>query len=70
MVKYPVFRKRNRTIWLEMENPGDSWGVIAEESPNRQGHWDRNTIRVPIEGLRNAVAKVTIQHEVVGMRLK
>lgn len=64
MIRYQVFRKRNKAIWLEVENPGDSWGRLVEEARNNQGEWVGSAIRVPVEGLRNAVSKVTIRHEV------
>lgn len=63
MIKYQVHRKRGRIVWLEVEG-NDTWGWLSEEIRNKQGWWDRSAIRVPIEGLRDAVARVTIQHEV------
>lgn len=62
MLKYEVLRGRKRTIWLEVEEQG--WAWLVEESMVRTGAWDRFAIRVPVEGLRKALAQVTIQHEV------
>jgi len=60
MIKYEVFRKRGKVIWLEVHG---SWGQLVEET-RKQDCWEANTIRVPLEGLRNALARITIQHEV------
>ena len=57
-----MFKKRNERIWLEVE--GGTWAILVREVRVAAGMWDKQFIRVPIDGLRNAVAKVTIQHEV------
>lgn len=62
MKKYEVLKRKNKAIWLEEEELG--WAWLVEETKLRKGAWDRFAIRVPIEGLRRALAQVTIQHEV------
>lgn len=62
MIKYEVQGGKKRRVWLETEELG--WAWLVEETKLRQGAWDRHAIRVPIEGLRKALAQVTIRHEV------
>lgn len=64
MIKYEVFNARRKRIWLEQESDHESWVSIVEEIKLPPGHWRSSTIRVPLEGLRNAIAKITIRHEV------
>lgn len=63
MIKYEIHRKRKEAIWLEVEK-GDTWAWLVHEVQLTKGQWDRQAMKVPIDGLRNAVAKVTIHHEV------
>ena len=62
MIKYEVMRRKNKAIWLEMEEQG--WANLVEETKLAGGAWDRHAIRVPVEGLRKALAQVTVRHEV------
>jgi len=62
MRKYEVLRRKNKAIWLEEEELG--WAWLVEETKLSQGAWDRHVIRLPVEGLRKALAQGTIRHEV------
>ena len=62
MIKYEVLKRKKKAIWLEVEEQG--WANLVEETKLPGGAWDRFAIRVPVEGLRKALAQVTIQHEV------
>ena len=69
MIKYEVSRHKGRVVWLEVEE-GAAQAELVEETripsavaPGPDA-WTRHSIRVPVEGLRQALAKVTIRHEV------
>ena len=63
VIKYEVMKRKNKAIWLEVEEQG--WANLVEETKlPKGGAWDRFAIRVPVEGLRKALSQVTIQHEV------
>ncbi len=62
MIKYEVMRRKKKAVWLEVEEQG--YASLVEENKLPGGAWDRFAIRVPVEGLRKALAQVTVRHEV------
>ncbi|KKL76199.1 hypothetical protein LCGC14_2047240 [marine sediment metagenome] len=69
MIKYEVSKQSRRRVWLEVE-PRAALVELVEETrlppalaPGPEA-WDRHSIQVSLNGLRNALDQVAIQHEV------